>query len=295
MSGSMTALISAFARAYHAKQEGIKIFDDWAAQALLGEDYQTIAGHMKQMAEFFGGTQETDALDWVVSQKLAPLPLARAGFCEESLKREICLGASQYVIMAAGYDSFVWRRPAWAEKLRVFVLDRQEVLEDRRTRALKAGLSAKGICEEIPADYSQVGWTDRLKENPFFSIGEKSVVSMLGLSFYLDHDKMKRLLGSLSGMLGEGSCLIFDYLDIGGSEDMRMQGMLARASGELMHEGYDYDALESMLGECGFLIYEHLTPEEQEYQIIGRYNRAHKGMKMHAMPGVNLCMAVRKG
>lgn len=75
---------------------------------------------------------------------------------------------------------------------------------------------------------------------------------------------------------------------------MRLQGMLARASGELMHQGYDYDELEEMLGKCGFLIYEHLTWEEQNERFFKAYNRMHKERMMTAMRGVNLCMAVRK-
>lgn len=46
---SITALVSAFARAYHAKNSNEKVFDDSIAEKLLTpEEYEQIASNMTQ-------------------------------------------------------------------------------------------------------------------------------------------------------------------------------------------------------------------------------------------------------
>ena len=49
----MTAKVSCFARAYHHKHNETHIFDDNAAERLLGEDYAQIAKNMTEGLPFF--------------------------------------------------------------------------------------------------------------------------------------------------------------------------------------------------------------------------------------------------
>ena len=49
--------------------------------------------------------------------------LCRARYTEDHLERAVEDGVRQYVIIAAGFDSFAWRRPDLLEKLDVFELD----------------------------------------------------------------------------------------------------------------------------------------------------------------------------
>ncbi len=44
--GSMTALVSAFVRAYHFQNEWVRVFEDSVAKQLLGEDYERDAKSM---------------------------------------------------------------------------------------------------------------------------------------------------------------------------------------------------------------------------------------------------------
>lgn len=66
----MTALVSAFSRAYHSENNDIKIFDDSVAGSLLSEEeYNQIAKSMAQGIQFFypGFTgSDADALRWIV-------------------------------------------------------------------------------------------------------------------------------------------------------------------------------------------------------------------------------------
>ena len=50
---NMTAKVSCFARAYHYKNNSIRIFTDDIAEKLLGEDYNQIAKSMSDGIDFF--------------------------------------------------------------------------------------------------------------------------------------------------------------------------------------------------------------------------------------------------
>ena len=81
---SMTALVSAFARAYHAGRKGAKIFEDRYARRLLSdEEYGQIGAHMAAGVSFFDPAFQGDAdtaLRRVMDGYLSPTPLARATF-----------------------------------------------------------------------------------------------------------------------------------------------------------------------------------------------------------------------
>lgn len=59
---SMTALVSAFARAYHTRREGAKIFDGKYARLLLStEEHEQIGAHMASRVSFFDPAFRGDA------------------------------------------------------------------------------------------------------------------------------------------------------------------------------------------------------------------------------------------
>lgn len=71
----------------------------------------------------------------------------------------------------------------------------------------------------------------------------------------------------------------------------RMQNtiMMAKAGGEPMQSAFSYSELEKLLETHGFLIYELLTPDDIQRDVI---DRAGAGLK--AFEHVNYCLAVRK-
>lgn len=81
-----------------------------------------------------------------------PTPLGRAAFAETALANAAALGAEQYLILGAGYDTFAYRQPAWAEKLTVFELDRTAALEEKRGRLDRVGVTVPDNVHPIGAD-----------------------------------------------------------------------------------------------------------------------------------------------
>lgn len=70
--------------------------------------------------------------------------------------------------------------------------------------------------------------------------------------------------------------------------------MLAKGAGEEMKNGYSYEDVEKLLSDYGFLIYEHLTPEEITERFFSSYNRENPEHTITAFDNVNYCLAVKK-
>lgn len=64
-----------------------------------------------------------EALKYLVNAQLAPTPVARAKFCEDTLKTAVMTGTSQYVILGAGLDTFALREREFLNRFAVFEVD----------------------------------------------------------------------------------------------------------------------------------------------------------------------------
>ena len=185
---SMTALVSLFARAYHTEQNPCPVFrDPLARQLLTDEEYRQISAQMAAGISFFApgfhGTED-EALRHIVDHQLAPSPLGRAAFAEEALERAVAIGARQYCLLGAGYDTFAYRQPAWAHALQIFELDRPAPLEDKRLRLGRAGLEVPDNVHFIPVDLTHPKWQQPLLDSGAFR-RRITFCSLLGLVYYL--------------------------------------------------------------------------------------------------------------
>ena len=141
---SLTALISAFSRAYHALNNEVTIFNDSLARDLLtDEEFNQIAKNMSNGIGFFNPSfvgEPEQALRWVVDNQLSPSPLGRAAFAEKSLEWAVRTGTEQYLIWGAGYDTFAYRQPLWAKALQIFEVDHPATARDKQERLKSAGI-----------------------------------------------------------------------------------------------------------------------------------------------------------
>ena len=121
----------------------------------------------------------------------------------------------------------------------------------------------------------------------------KSFFSWLGVTYYLSAEAIDKTFAELSLLCAEGSTLVFDYLDenffAACEERVQNTVMMAKAGGETMQSAFSYGELEKLLETHGFLIYQLLTPEEIQRDVIDR-----AGAALKAFEHVNYCLAVRK-
>lgn len=127
---SITALMSAFGRAYHTEHTKEPIFADSKARELMtDEEYGMIAAYILGGMDFFASDKKgsfadkEEALTYLVNTQIAPTPLARAAFCEDELKTAMRTGTELYVILGAGMDTFAFRDPEFLRKYDVYEVD----------------------------------------------------------------------------------------------------------------------------------------------------------------------------
>ena len=86
---------------------------------------------------------------------------------------------------------------------------------------------------------------------------------------------------------------MFDYPDENffDAPERRVQNtiMMAKAGGEPMQSAFSYSELEKLLEKHGFLIYELLTPDDIQRDVIDK-----AGADLKAFEHVNDCLDVRK-
>ncbi|MBP1932782.1 class I SAM-dependent methyltransferase [Ammoniphilus resinae] len=302
-SKSVTALVSAFSRAYHSMQYTEKIFDDHLAKKIVTEDeYQEIASNMSKGIGFFNpsfvGTPE-EALQWIVNQQLSPSPLGRAAFAEKSLESAVRFGARQYLIFAAGYDTFAYRQPDWASQLEIFEIDHPVMSVEKQKRVQKLITSQPENLHFVAADFTEHNLERTLLGYPDFNDNKISFCSLLGISYYLPQQAFIETINTISRLVPKGSSIVFDYPDEytytdHAGERVKKQTAMVRVANEEMLASYSYTEIEKLLADNHFLIYEHLTPNEITEQYFEKYNQANPEQPMTAFDHVNYCLAVRK-
>ncbi|MBQ8233331.1 MAG: SAM-dependent methyltransferase [Lachnospiraceae bacterium] len=279
---SLTALMSAFSRAYVYEHSENPVFsDEFARTMFLEADY-------KQMERYISLANE-DVKDYVYTN-LAPTPIGRSRFCEDCLETAIITGTTQYVILGCGFDTYAFRNNH--KGLQIFEIDKDVTIEDKMKRIEQSGLAIPDNVHYIAADLSK----DNLKEvlkNHGFDVNKKTLFSCLGLLYYLSRDEISKLFASISETGTDGDTVVFDCADghLFSSGVPRVKNMLAMAekSGEAMKSCFGYTELEKELEKHGFLIYEFLNRDE----IQSRYfDKCDDGMT--AFENINYVQAVWK-
>lgn len=291
--------MSSFGRAFHAENEKAPVFGDTLAKELMTEEeYEAVQGYVLGGAKFF--EPETDAskqapkdlLRKLVNVHIAPSPLCRAAYTEQTLKTAVLTGTTQYVILGAGLDTFAFREKAFLEKYKVFEVDHPATQADKKHRIARAEWEVPENLSFVPVDFTQDDLAECLRAGGF-DTSAKSFFSWLGVTYYLTAEAIDKMISELAGLCAEGSTLVFDYPDetFFTAAERRVQNtiMMAKAGGEPMQSSFSYAELEKLLEKHGFLIYELLTPEEIQKQIIDK-----AGAELKAFEHVNYCLAVKK-
>ena len=287
----MTTRVSAFARAHHARNRDCVYCDPLAEKLLSQSETEEIASSMAQGIGFFcpgfQGTPE-EGLRWIVEHQLAPSPLGRAAFTESALEKS---GAAQYLILAAGLDSFGLRQPDWARQIEVFELDLPGPSRDKRSRIAAAGLNVPENLHFLEGDLADANWPEALRAHPFFSPERISFCSLLGIVYYLKQEDFSALLRQLAKVLPVGSRIAMDYPARDPSAQFDRQSALARGAGEAMQAAYTRQEMEKLLQGAGFWVVRDLNSNEITETYFAPYNRRNPDHPIYAAENVNYCLA----
>ncbi|MBM7600267.1 methyltransferase (TIGR00027 family) [Virgibacillus halotolerans] len=281
---SLTALISAFGRAYHSKYDTPKIFDDFIAKDLINKnEFSDISENMIQGIQFFNNDiaqrfqdNPDEILKWITQVQLSPTPLARAAYCEKVLLHEVTLGSEQYVILGSGLDTFCFRYPELKNKIEIFEVDHPTTQTFKKERLTNAQLEIPDNLHFVPMDFTKAFSYQKLMNKGFEN--KRTFFSLLGVSYYLTKEENTRLMENLFADVPTGSSIVFDYADErlfdvnGKSNRVANTVKMAAASGEPMKSCFSYNEVEKMLDACGLFIYEHLSPSDIDKTYFANRN-----------------------
>jgi methyltransferase (TIGR00027 family) len=137
--------------------------------------------------------------------------VARARFVEDHVAEQAARGIGQYVILGAGLDTFVQRRPELASRLLVFEVDRPGPQAWKRRRLVELGFGIPPGLRLVPVDFEAgEAWWERLTASGF-DAGRPAVVASTGVTMYLTRDAILATLRQVA-TLARGSTLVVSFL-----------------------------------------------------------------------------------
>jgi methyltransferase (TIGR00027 family) len=263
---SRTALRVAVRRAAHQLFDHPKVLDDPIAMPIIGP---LAAEKLK--------TESPDAFG-KFGLGIRAFMVARSRYAEDALARSIKRGATQYVILGAGLDTFAYRNPYPESALRVFEVDFPATQEWKRRNLKEACIKIPLSVTYAPIDFEHQTLAEGLRLAGFDAT-EPTFFSWLGVTMYLTDDAITSTFGLIAST-APGGGVAFDYAipidSLGFLGQMAMRAMMRRvaAAGEPFVTFFEPGALKARLLGMGFHGIEDLGAAE----INARYfsNRTDK-------------------
>ena len=137
--------------------------------------------------------------------------VGRARFVEDTVLEEFNRGATQYVILGAGLDSFAQRRPDLASRLQIYEVDQPDPQAWKKRRLMELGFAIPKNLHFVPVDFeSGQSWWEKLLEHGFDS-KKRTVNVSTGVSMYLSQEANFQTLKQIAA-LGEGSVFLMTFM-----------------------------------------------------------------------------------
>ncbi|MEM1248099.1 MAG: class I SAM-dependent methyltransferase, partial [Acidobacteriota bacterium] len=185
---SLTAEATAAMRAAHQVFDAAPLVlrDDVAARLLLPRPWQGLATGSRLLRRRRALLGMVEA--WlppraaVATRRLRAQIVVRSRYAEDALAAAQERGVEQYVVLAAGLDTFSLRQPAG--ELRVFEVDEPSTQADKRKRIRRSGLVVPETVEFVGIDFERQTLSEALEESGF-DADAPCFLSWLGVSYYL--------------------------------------------------------------------------------------------------------------
>ncbi|HTA68949.1 MAG TPA: SAM-dependent methyltransferase, partial [Bryobacteraceae bacterium] len=256
---SLTAQRVAMRRAAHQLFDDPRVFEDPLAIPILGEE---------PAARLRSGDRETGG-----SRHIRAFMAARSRYAEDELTAAIARGATQYVVLGAGLDTYAYRNAH--SRLRVFEVDHPATQSWKRRQLESAGIAIPSSLTFVPTDFEEQSLGSVL-ESSGFQPRKISFFSWLGVTPYLTAEAALATLAFI-GSLPAGSGVVFDYAversSLDSVEQLAMDALASRVAraGEPFRLFLDPRALNRMLRAAGFHEIEDLGPSDiDERYFTGR-------------------------
>lgn len=293
---SITAKLCSFVRAFHSIYEKNKVFDDYLAYDLMGQDEYIKVGQLiehnfdvslyDEKSTFYKENVKN-----AVNSLMAPIVLSRIAYAEEKLKEfKKTHKKVQYVILGAGFDTFAFRNSD--ADIEVFELDHADTGRYKRKRVKELSLVIPDNLHFLSIDFNKESLDEVLLKGGF-DRSVPSVFTILGVSYYLNLETFEQTLSLIDKVTDSDTLVIFDYPDESTfkTSDKRVTTLSAMTEklGEKMIHGYSFSELENALNRHSFKVHENITPKIMDE----RYYSDHINSGMTAFPNVNILTGIK--
>jgi methyltransferase (TIGR00027 family) len=226
---SRTAILTAAARAFGAREPDASVRNpDWAAGRLIGPaELALIADHPISRAldqDFQQAMYDPDIFGF------AWLMLVRTRFIDDLMQRAVRSGATQLVILGAGFDTRAHRFTDLLQDVAVIEVDYGATQEYKKRRVETALGGAPANVVYAPIDFTREGLGEVL-HRAGFDRGRKTYFICEGVSMYIPEEGMKETLRAIAAESAPGSGLLLEYMNRHGIDLLRKYptGMIKNA------------------------------------------------------------------
>ena len=258
---SKTALRVAIRRAAHQLLDQPRVLDDPLALRIIGsEAEEALRSNPKEHHAF--------------SRAFRAFMAARSRYAEDELARAVTGGATQYVVLGAGLDTFAYRNPHAG--LRVFEVDHPATQAWKREQLRAAGIAIPPSLTFVPIDFERQTLADGLADSDFNPTAA-AFFSWLGVTPYLTREACMATLSFIAKM-PVGSGVVFDFAVepalLNAGQRQALDALSARVAryGEPFQLFFDPAKLQDELKAMGF----HRTEFLQGKQLNERYFKDRK-------------------
>ena len=215
---SATALGTSLMRALHTRADPWPIIDDpWgdrlvppiAVDAFRRRAVASLPADSRSRA----ADPSASALDEHLRASAAyATVITRTRFAEDALHAAVARGATQYVLIGAGFDSYALRTPAGERHVAIYEVDHPATQALKITRIQACGAALRPSVHFVAADLAVENLGDALSRSPF-SRSATSFFSWLGVTMYLAREANMASLRAIAQCASPGSELVFTYVD----------------------------------------------------------------------------------
>ena len=220
-------------------------FHDPTARVFLNDKGKRSLAKTEQAAR--GGKR---AIGLEMARVAADLIALRTKAIDRAVRDAVAGGATQLVILGAGYDGRAWRMPELAG-VRVFEVDHPATQRDKRAH-LPELPPAVGIVSFVPIDFERES-LDAVLERAGHDRSSPTCWIWEGVVMYLTRDAMRATLRGIAGRTAPGSTLIVNYHTV---HRRLFARLVFRLIGEPQISAWTPEEMAADLRSVGFLVRE---------------------------------------
>jgi methyltransferase (TIGR00027 family) len=206
---SKTCLYVAAGRALGARDPDVAVRNpDYLAERLLGPEERALVGDQACVQaldqDYATASKNMEALTSALMMQV------RTRFIEEKLAEAVENGATQLVILGAGFDTRAYRLTELLKNVRIFEVDQPSTQEYKIRRVKEAGIEVPTNLTYVPVDFRTDKPGDVLHKAGYVST-EMTVFIWEGVTMYLPETAIEETLGWV-GSQAPGSIIVFDFV-----------------------------------------------------------------------------------